>query len=91
MPVVKNPDVMKWQCGRCETWNNVEAGVCTKCKAPASMFARAFRMKNLLTEEEKGFYSMGFPGLMRDMTSMRRSVENIEKLLKEMLSRRPDC
>lgn len=77
MTLAKNPDIAKWQCGRCNTWNDIEHGTCKKCKSPAALFASAFRLRNMLAPEEKMYYETLFPMLLTEVRDIRRLLEQV--------------
>lgn len=79
MPISKDPSVYRWKCGRCQTWNEVERGVCKTCNSMQSETATAFRMKSLLTTEENIFYAHTAPRAVHELVKIR-------ELLAELLS-----
>lgn len=83
MKTARNPDVVKWQCSRCGTWNTIEDGTCKQCGVPSATHAKAFRLSDTLSSDEKTFYSTVMPELLREIRSIRRELENIHEVLKE--------
>ena len=79
----KYPDAFKWQCGRCENWNNVENGLCTRCKAPSQQFAIAFRLKNVLTAEEKIYYQYTSRSIVRELGLIRNVLMELTEEVKK--------
>ena len=86
MVIAKNPDVVKWQCGRCSHWNDMEHGTCTRCKSPHQQFAVAYKLRNTLSSKEETFYDVVAPLLIREVQSLRDSVNEIVELLKDTLN-----
>lgn len=81
--VVKNPNAFKWKCGRCEKWNDMEHGTCTKCGAMAHQFASAYRVESVLTPEEQNFYKMTAPHLLIELRNIRSAIDELVRVLKE--------
>ncbi len=69
------PGAFKWQCAECDTWNGVEAGVCTNCKAFRMDAAKAWTLKNVLTPLEKDFYEHTAPDMLRELRAIRVLLE----------------
>lgn len=72
-----NPTAMKWQCGRCSHWNNIENGKCASCGALSQQFATAFRLHNVLTAEESNFYKGTAPQILREIRAIRVLLDSI--------------
>ena len=64
---------IKWQCGRCDTWNPIEKGTCSKCNAIAQQYAACFQLQNKLTVEEENFYKITAPAILEEL----RQIKNI--------------
>lgn len=75
MKLARNPDIAKWECGRCGTWNNIADGMCESCNAPAAVFARSFRLADTLSKEERLYYNTTVPEILRELKSIRRLLE----------------
>lgn len=69
------PDSMHWECGRCGTWNEIRNGVCSSCNGVLQSVAKAFRLHNVLTEEEKNFYTATAPAILSELRMIRMALE----------------
>lgn len=65
------PDSMHWECGRCGHWNPIRAGVCEQCQGVLQNVARAFRLHNVLTTEEKEFYTTTAPAILSELRQIK--------------------
>lgn len=82
--VVKNPHAFKWKCGRCETWNDSERGVCKKCGGWSQQFATAYKVESVLTAEEQGFYQDTAPHLLIELREIRKAIKELTELVREV-------
>jgi hypothetical protein len=69
------PDAFKWLCGRCQTWNAIENGVCVKCNGVIQQSAIAYRLHNVLTPEEHNAYQGTLPAILSELQSIRTLLE----------------
>lgn len=83
MKTARNPDIAKWECARCGTWNTMDHAMCVSCNSPAATYARAFRLADTLSSQEKTFYEVLMPELLREIKSIRREVEHLRNELQE--------
>jgi hypothetical protein len=79
MAKTKFPDVFKWLCGRCDTWNPIEAGVCKKCNGMIQHSASAYRLHNILTPEERNAYQGTLPAILNELSAIRKILEERKK------------
>lgn len=80
---VTNLTAVKWRCGRCGKWNNMDKGLCGQCKAPQSPTADAFRLHNVLTNEEENFYHGTAPYILQELKAIRQLMESLVQEIQE--------
>jgi hypothetical protein len=71
---------IKWQCGRCETWNQIEKGTCSKCGAIAQQFAACFQLKNALSVEEENFYKNTAQAILLELRQIKELLKQKEEI-----------
>lgn len=74
-PKALPPGAFRWQCGHCNEWNPVEAGVCEHCKAFRMDAAKAWVLNNVLTPQERDFYEVTAPAILRELRGIRDVLE----------------
>jgi hypothetical protein len=79
MKTARNPDIVKWECGRCGTWNGIDWGVCKSCGVPAQTHASAFRLSDTLSTEEKTFYNTVVPEILRELRSVKHEIQQMRE------------
>lgn len=62
---------IKWLCGRCDTWNQIESGTCARCGAIAQQYASCFQLKNKLSAEEENFYKITAPAILEELRQIK--------------------
>lgn len=79
--MVTNLTPLKWRCSRCKTWNDIEQGVCSQCKALNVEAADAFRVEDVLTNQEKNFYHHTAPAILRELREVKTLLGEINDKL----------
>jgi hypothetical protein len=69
------PHTFQWCCGRCATWNPIERGTCSSCGSMLQDVAKAFRLQNVLTDEERNYYEVTAPMILTELRWIRELLE----------------
>lgn len=85
MKLAKNPDIAKWHCSRCDTWNGIDLGTCKNCGSPVQIIADAFRLRDTLSSDEKAYYETVVPMLMREVKGIHHEVREMRESVIKMV------
>lgn len=88
MPRSHDLSAFQWRCGRCGHWNNIQDGVCRRCKSMQDSAVDAFRMKNVLTNEEKLFYDNTAPSILHELVKINATLRTVISEIREVRNER---